>query len=96
MREVLVADQKLVILRFLAEIGGYSSNDSIIDDVLSNWSHNISRDLVRNRIHWLEEQGLVTVVPLGKTLIATLTQRGLDVAKGLAYCEGVKRPSPGA
>jgi Fe2+ or Zn2+ uptake regulation protein len=95
-RDVFFADQRLVILRCLKSAPGYTANDSILDDVLSRFSHNISRDLVRSHVHWLEEQGLVNVESMGITLNAKLTQRGLDVAKGEAYVEGVKTPSPGA
>lgn len=96
MRAVFFADQRLCILRLLKSAPGYSANDSIIDDVLGQFGHNISRDLVRSHVRWLEEQGLVTVEMLGITLNARATQRGIDIAKGDATCEGVKRPSPGA
>lgn len=95
-REGLVADQRLVMLKFMANIPGYSANDSILDDVLGQFSHKISRDLVRTHMRWLEEIGLVKIEELGRTLKATITQRGVDVANGEAFVEGVKRPQPGA
>jgi DNA-binding transcriptional ArsR family regulator len=96
-RAVLIEDQRLVMLRFMASVGGYSANDSILDDVLAQFSHHISRDQVRTHMRWLEEQGLVVIEQLGKlTLNARITQRGIDVSKGEAFVDGVKRPSPGA
>jgi Fe2+ or Zn2+ uptake regulation protein len=95
-REIFIADQRLCILRILSVAPGYSANDSILDDILATWSHHISRDQVRTHVRWLEEQGLVTVEVLGRTLNAKLTQRGMDVAQGKAFVDGVKRPSPGA
>jgi repressor of nif and glnA expression len=95
-REVFFEDQRLCILRTLLNAPGYCANDSIIDDVLGRFGHNISRDLVRSHVRWLEEMGLVKVETLGVTLSARATQRGIDIAKGDATCEGVKRPSPGA
>lgn len=95
-KAIFIADQRLVILRTLAAAPGYSANDSILDDVLGQFSHHISRDQVRTHVRWLEEQGLVTVEPLGRTLNAKITQRGMDVSRGEAFVDGVKRPSPGA
>ncbi len=94
MKEIFTKDQRLVILRSLDEMG-YNANESILDDCLEMYGHNISRDLVRNHILWLEEQGLVTVERINANfLIATITQRGLDVARGQVVIDGVKRPNP--
>ena len=87
-------DQRLVILRSLVE-AGYDANESILDDCLALYGHKISRDLVRTHLNWLEEQGLVKIERLGNGfMIATITQRGVDVANGEAVVDGVKRPSP--
>jgi len=96
MKELLMADQRLVILRTLSGAPGYSANDSILDDILASFGHHISRDQVRTHLNWLEEQGLVNLQRAGeKTLVAVITQRGTDVASGQARVEGVKRPAPG-
>lgn len=96
MRAIFEADQRLVILRSLNEIQGYSANDSILNDVLFTVGHNISRDAVRTHMRWLEEQGLITVQKIGeRTLVAIITERGIDVATGKARVDGVKRPGPG-
>lgn len=94
MQNLFHQDQRLVILRSLVE-AGYDANESILDDCLALYGHHISRDLVRNHLNWLEEQGLVQIERLQNGfMIAKITQRGLDVAKGEAVVEGVKRPSP--
>lgn len=96
MRELFEADQRLVILRALSETQGYSANDSILHDVLNNFGHSLSRDAVRTHIRWLEEQGLLAVSKIGdRTLVASITERGVDVANGRARVDGVKRPAPG-
>ena len=80
-QDIFTKDQRLVILRSLDMYG-----------------HDISRDLVRNHLLWLEEQGLITLTRLNNNgkdfFVATITQRGLDVAQGLAFVDGVKKPSP--
>lgn len=87
-------DQRLVILRSLVD-AGYDANESILDDCLALYGHKISRDLVRNHLNWLEEQGLVRIERLnGSFMVATITQRGVDVANGEAVVDGVKRPRP--
>ena len=94
MKEVVVQDQRLLILRSLREMTGYSANDSILDSCLEAYGHSISRDAVRTQMRWLEEQGLITVERVGETLVAKLTGRGDDVATGQAVVDGVKKPRP--
>lgn len=93
-KDIFTKDQRLVILRSLVE-AGYDANESILDDCLALYGHKISRDLVRTHLNWLEEQGLVKIERLGNGfMIASITQRGVDVANGEAVVDGVKRPSP--
>lgn len=94
LKELLTQDQRLVILRSLAE-AGYDANESILSDCLDLYGHDISRDLVRNHLTWLEEQGLLSLQRLKDGfMVASITQRGLDVAQGRVFIEGVKRPRP--
>lgn len=93
-KELVQADQRLVILRSLREMAGYSANESILDSCLETYGHNISRDAVRTHMRWLEEQGLLHIEVVGGTLVARLTGRGEDVATGQAVVDGVKKPRP--
>lgn len=94
LKDILTQDQRLVILRSLMD-AGYDANESIISDCLDLYGHDISRDLVRNHLNWLEEQGLVSVQRLQDGyMVASITQRGLDVAQGRTFVDGVKRPRP--
>ncbi|AGH39006.1 Ribonuclease R winged-helix domain protein [Bibersteinia trehalosi USDA-ARS-USMARC-189] len=94
LKELLTQDQRLVILRSLAE-AGYDANESILNDCLDLYGHDISRDLVRTHLCWLEEQGLLTLERLkGGYMVASITQRGLDVAQGRTKVDGVKPPRP--
>ena len=93
-KDIFTKDQRLVILRSLVE-AGYDANESILDDCLALYGHKISRDLVRTHLNWLEEQGLVKIERLSNGfMIASITQRGVDVANGEAVVDGVKRPAP--
>ncbi|MBV7262576.1 ArsR family transcriptional regulator [Photobacterium sp. WH24] len=95
LQELLQQDRRLVVLRILNESPGYESNDSILDSGLGAYGHNVSRDLVRAELYWLQEQGLITLRDVASTVVAKITQRGIDVATGQATHPGVKRPRPG-
>lgn len=88
--------QRLCILRTLDDQTGYRANCSFLMDVLSVYGLSCSRDALRTQLAWLQEQGMITTEQLGSTTIASVTQRGQDVAKGLATVPGIKRPSAGA
>lgn len=92
--ELVQSDIRLVILRALAQDLGYSHNDSILHAALGMYGHKCSRDTVRTELTWLEEQRLITIEKIGETYIATITERGVDVADGTAAVPGVKRPGP--
>ena len=91
-KELLMQDQRLVILRSLHEMHGYEANESIIDSCLDAYGHNISRDAVRTHLFWLQENGLVSLREVASCQVARLTGRGEDVATGQAVVPGVKRP----
>ncbi|EHP7034471.1 ArsR family transcriptional regulator [Escherichia coli] len=91
--DILTEDRRLVILRSLMDCNN-EANESILQDCLDAYGHNISRDVVRGQIDWLAEQQLVTVENLRGFYVVTLTSRGQDVAEGRARVAGVKRPRP--
>lgn len=94
MQQVLQQDRRLVILRILNESAGYTANESILDSSLDAIGHRVSRDVVKAELSWLEEQGLLSLQTVINTQVATITQRGIDVAEGQAKHPGVKRPRP--
>lgn len=85
--------QRICILRMLDQVPDYSMNESMIADELGRWALACSRDQLKSLLAWLAEQGLITCEPIGHSQIARITQRGQDVANGLALVPGVKRPS---
>jgi Fe2+ or Zn2+ uptake regulation protein len=93
---IVTEDQRLVILRALEQAPGYDHNESVLQTFLRKIGHSVSRDKVRTELRWLEEQGLVSINEVLGVLVATLTGRGVDVVKGMAVVDGVKRPRPGA
>lgn len=95
MTNVITADQRLALLQALVACNN-DANQNILQTCLAQYGHNISMDLVRNHMLWLEEQGLVRINRLDtdRLFVATITQRGLDVANGVSVVDGVKKPNP--
>ena len=87
-------DRRLVILSCLKDDGGYSNNEFVIQAYAKEVGHDVSRDRIRTDLQWLEEQGLVTIKTVVNLHVATISQRGLDVAYGRTTVPGVKRPGP--
>ncbi|WP_102798740.1 hypothetical protein [Bowmanella denitrificans] len=92
--QIMAENQRLSILHCLAAMDGYSTNNSIIQAVCQRYGNQMTMDRIGTHLHWLKEQGLATLESHESYTIATLTQRGLDVEKGLATQPGVKRPGP--
>lgn len=98
--EHLAEDRRLVLLRLLEQIPGYTANASVLQSGIARIGHHVSRDQVRTDLAWLEEQGLVSLEHLAQlgtsgVTVATLSERGADAARGRAAVPGVKRPAPG-
>ncbi|MGX9692937.1 VpaChn25_0724 family phage protein [Achromobacter anxifer] len=85
-------DQRLVLLRLLAEMPSYRANSSVLAIALERYGHAMTRDQVKTELRWLEEQGLLSIEDLDTVLVATLRERGQDVATGRTTVPGVKRP----
>lgn len=86
---------RLSVLRLLDEAPGYAANDSVLQAATSAMGLQCTRDQMRGHLIWLGEQRLLTLLELGSGLsVATLTERGGDVANGRAVIKGVQRPAP--
>lgn len=88
----LQEDRRLVILRVLAEQNDYVANSSVLVHALNHFGHSVSRDWMRTQLHWLAEQSLVVTDDIGPVLVAKLTERGHDVARGHVLTPGISRP----
>ena len=88
-------DCRLRTLQILANTPGYGLNARIIKTALGQLNHTPSTDLLNNDLNWLEEQGLVTLTEVSGLKVATLTERGADVAAGRSKIDGIAAPGPG-
>lgn len=85
---------RLAILRQLSEVQGYRANCSILHSIMPKLGLAATRDQIRTELSWLAEQRLVSVEDLVGLLVATITERGIDVAEGRAVVPGIQRPTP--
>jgi hypothetical protein len=86
---------RLTVLRALTGAATHSTNDSVLMMELERLGFPLTRDQLRTQLGWLEEQGLLKLArPTNTLIVATLRERGADVALGRAHVEGVQRPSP--
>lgn len=95
--QLMAEHRRLSILRALASPkSGGESNDSILQSITNDFGVRSSRDQIKTALTWLEEQDLVVLRKLESgTFVATIRQRGIDVASGLLTVPGVQRPAPG-
>jgi len=92
--EHIAEHRRLSILRLLLESPGYAANDSVIQSALKRFALIASRDTVKADIAWLAEQLLIETETVEHLVVATLAQRGADVARGDAEVPGVQKPGP--
>jgi hypothetical protein len=89
--ELIAQYHRRLVLDILAGDADYAHNEDVIGLGLEMFGERIGRDRLRTELHWLAEQGLVTIE--GDALLKVrLTRRGEDVALGRAIAPGVSRP----
>lgn len=86
--------RRLAILRHLEACSGYTSNASILTDVLNGVGVTSTRAQVITELAWLREQGLVGCDGESDFVIATANVRGVEVARGIALHPEIQRPTP--
>lgn len=86
--------KRLAILRHLAECSEYTSNASILGDVLRGVGLVASRDQIVTELTWLKDQSMVTLEDNDGFVIATATQAGVEIARGISTHPGIQRPRP--
>ncbi|MEG2172361.1 MAG: ArsR family transcriptional regulator, partial [Desulfovibrionaceae bacterium] len=75
------------------------ANHYVLQTILGEMGHAVSRDQVLADLSWLQDLQLLTTEVLMGTdcpiTVAALLNRGEDVAHGRAVVPGIKRPLPG-
>lgn len=92
--ETLRRHRRLAILRHLEACHDYTSNASILVDVLDGVGVASSRDQVITELAWLKDNGFVTYEDRAEFIVVEATRAGVEVARGRATHPGIQRPSP--
>lgn len=87
---------RLKMLQLLEKAAGYSLNNNILHTALASMGIRLSSAAVRAELSFLEECGTVKLMDVGTMVVAELTERGLDVARGNSTMRGIDRPVPGS
>lgn len=89
-------DRRREVLRFLAECAQYTSNADILLTVMNRLGFPTTRDALVGDLVWLREQGFADLDDQEAFVVVTATERGIEIARGLARHPGVSRPRPRA
>lgn len=93
-QKTVAKHRRLAILRHLEGCLEYTSNASILGDVLKGVGVNSTRDQIVTELAWLRETGMVTYDDSADFVVVTATVRGVEIATGLASHPDIQRPSP--
>ncbi len=88
-------DRRLVVLLALEGAAQYKANHYLLHRWCEQMGHSVSQDQIMSDLAWLGEQGLLSLEQSKGVTVATISQRGLDVASARAVVPGVARPAPG-
>jgi ABC-type branched-subunit amino acid transport system ATPase component len=88
--------RRLAILRHLEACVDYTSNASILGDVLDGVGVTSTRDQVITELAWLKETGFITYEDRADFIVAEATRRGVEIARGIATHPDIQRPGPRA
>lgn len=91
--ETVRKHRRLAILRHLEACSDYTSNASILTDVLDGVGVTSSRDQVVTELAWLRENGFVSFDDAGDFVVVEATARGVELARGRATHPEIQRPS---
>lgn len=97
-KDLVDADRRLVILDLLLQDNGHG-NERVLEAGLAQLGHRVGLDRASVRAHLkhLETTGCVTIDLFRDTImVASITERGVKVAKGYITVDGVAQPTPGS
>ncbi len=96
MQDAVRAYRRRAILSLLEYDSDYRLSLDMLDLCLEQTGQNATYDQLQTEIAWLEEQGYVArSYPSPSLTMVTLTDRGLEIARGKARAHGIRdlRPS---
>lgn len=95
-RTIVDQDQRLVMLRALADQTDATLNESLLQRALDLYGHHASRDAVKAHLRWLDDVGAVRLTEVEGFLIARLTDHGLDHVERRVAIDGIAKQKLGS
>lgn len=88
-------NRRIAILRILLASPSYSANNAVIKEMLNAAGYVCSSEDLKEEILFLYINSLIEKEDFieNEITIFTLTGKGEDVARGLSFIKGVKRPT---
>lgn len=83
---------RLEVLQLLADQPSGTANDAALCEALNAMNRVVSRDRMRELLFWLQGQGVLHLLDRrmeSGLVIATLTERGHDIARGRSRIAGI-------
>lgn len=94
MKTIRNAHQALAVLKALDREPSYQINANVLRDYLRELALGDTASDLRVNLDTLERYGVVRLNQTECVLVVELTQRGSEVARGIAIQEGILRPDP--
>ncbi|MBS0357528.1 MAG: ArsR family transcriptional regulator [Proteobacteria bacterium] len=94
LRQVAAEDRRLRILQALEWSNGYTSNASLLKELLKTVGHVTSTHVLAADLAWLEDVELIRLTKQEAFSVVKLTAAGLDVVQDARLLPGVARPDP--
>lgn len=91
-REMIEAEQRLLLLRTLLDDPDRSANERILRRALATYGHALGEDAGRRVVQWLADAGCVKVEDLSGLWVVTLTTRGAEVVRAETTVPGIAHP----
>ena len=94
--ETIRKHRRLAILRHLEGCTDYTSNASILTDVLDGVGLPCSHSQVLTELYWLKENEFVKLQDRSGFVVVEATRAGAEIARGRARHPEIQRPRPKA
>lgn len=94
----LLTIQRLEVLQLLADQPSGSANDAALCEALNAMNQVVSRDHMRALLFWLQGQGALHLLDRrmeSGLIVAALTERGHDIARGRSRIAGIAATGTG-
>lgn len=94
--ETLRKHRRLAILRHLEQCHDFTSNASILNDVLDGVGLPCTHSVVLTELYWLKENDFVRLEDNGGFVVVEATRAGVEIARGRGTHPEIQRPRPRA